>query len=166
MTSGVLSDWLRSAHSRLWRRAGPAPQGRDYCPRVRRWRRPSFRARLLGAGLSSSSQQTERQTLKLWQDFHPAGPRERDPSDATARGRPRRPLKPSPIAEWFRPPRRLRPRRHFVGPERAGASGAQWEGAQSAPLRTPRPRSCRPEVRRSLRQGEKPRSHVHQAGRA
>lgn len=63
VTSGVLSDWLRSAHSRLWRRAGPAPQGRDYCPRVRRWRRPSFRARLLGAGLSSSSQQTKRQTL-------------------------------------------------------------------------------------------------------
>lgn len=63
VTSGVLADWLRSAHSRLWRRAGPAPQGRDYCPRVRRWRRPSFRARLLGAGLSSSSQQTERQTI-------------------------------------------------------------------------------------------------------
>lgn len=104
---------------------------------------------------------------KLRRGCHPAGRRERDPSDATTRGHPRRSLRPAAIAEWFRPPRRLRPRRsrHFVGPERAGASGARWEGAQPAPLRTPRPRSCSPEVRPSLRRGEKPRSHVHQAGK-
>ncbi|KAM7330353.1 hypothetical protein ACRRTK_011966 [Alexandromys fortis] len=59
MTSGALADWLRSAHSRLWRRAGPAPPGRDHCPRVRRWRWPVFRARLLRAGLPSISQQAE-----------------------------------------------------------------------------------------------------------